>query len=73
MTSDMEEILKSKRAYRERLAALPIEEKLRMLDVLRERSLEIAKVRRDLKAREQGSSNNQAISNPPTPGDLSLP
>jgi hypothetical protein len=45
MTFDMQEILKSKRAYRERLAALPIGEKLRMLEVLRERCLEIAAVR----------------------------
>jgi hypothetical protein len=41
----MREILASKQAYRRRLAALPIAEKLRMLELLRARSLEIAAVR----------------------------
>lgn len=53
MTFDMEAILKSKRALRQRLAALPIGEKLRMLDLLRERSLEIAVVRERLRAKKQ--------------------
>lgn len=39
MTSDLRAILESKRRYRQRLAARPIVEKLRMLDVLRERAL----------------------------------
>ncbi len=34
-------ILKSKRLYRQRLAARPIAEKLRALDILRERALAI--------------------------------
>jgi hypothetical protein len=39
MTSDLHTILESKRLYRQRLAARPIDEKLRMLDALRERAL----------------------------------
>jgi hypothetical protein len=42
MTFDMREILKSKQTMRWRLAALPLVEKLRLLDRLRERSLAIA-------------------------------
>lgn len=44
MTFDFEKILKSKREYRQRLAAMPIEEKLSMLDALRERSLALRSV-----------------------------
>lgn len=36
---DLKTILASKTAYRTRLAALPIAEKLRLLDALRERTL----------------------------------
>lgn len=39
MTFDLPTILASKRAYRARLAAQPIAEKLRMLDALRERTV----------------------------------
>lgn len=39
MTSDLHTILESKRRYRQRLAARPVAEKLRMLDALRERAL----------------------------------
>jgi hypothetical protein len=39
MTFDPARILESKRAYRQRLAARPIEEKLALLDALRERAL----------------------------------
>ncbi|MBI4552338.1 MAG: hypothetical protein HY710_08750 [Candidatus Latescibacteria bacterium] len=42
MTFAMQDILKSKRALRERLAARPYAEKLRLLEQLRERSLAIA-------------------------------
>lgn len=41
MTFDLEKMLESKRAYRARLAALPIGEKLRMLDALCERQRSI--------------------------------
>jgi hypothetical protein len=41
MTFDLTQILQSKRALRQRLAARPIEEKLAMLDALRERALAI--------------------------------
>jgi len=39
MSFDLEKILASKRAFRQRLAARPIEEKLSMLDALHERTL----------------------------------
>jgi hypothetical protein len=39
MTADLQTILESKRRYRQRLAARPVADKLRMLDALRERAL----------------------------------
>lgn len=39
MTFDMQKIFESKRALRRQLAALPLAEKLKMLDALRERTL----------------------------------
>jgi len=39
MTFDIQRILESKREFRRGLAALPIAEKLRLLDALRERQL----------------------------------
>jgi hypothetical protein len=42
MTFDMKKIIEDKEARRRRRAALPLVEKLRILDQLRERSLEIA-------------------------------
>ena len=39
MTFEIREILKSKQALRQHLAALPISEKFRMLDALRERAV----------------------------------
>jgi hypothetical protein len=41
MTFDLTKILQSKREFRQRAAARPIEEKLAMLDALRERALAI--------------------------------
>lgn len=41
MTLDLAKILRSKRAFRQRLAARPIKEKLAMLDALREHTLAI--------------------------------
>jgi hypothetical protein len=52
MTFEMREILKSKQAMRRRLAALPLVEKLRLLDKLRERSLAIAVSRARRQERE---------------------
>ncbi len=46
MTPELLRIVESKRAYRRKLAALPIAEKLRMLEVLRARLLEIAAARK---------------------------
>jgi hypothetical protein len=45
MTFDLTKILQSKREFRKRLAARPIEEKLTMLDALRERTLAIHPMR----------------------------
>ncbi len=41
MNFDWQKVVESKRALRRNLAALPITEKLRLLDVLRERELAI--------------------------------
>ncbi len=41
MTFDLQRIRDSKQAYRRRLAARPIAEKLRLLDELRERALSL--------------------------------
>jgi hypothetical protein len=41
MSFDFERIWKSKRALRERLAARPVAEKLRLLDAMRERAVAI--------------------------------
>lgn len=59
MTFDMDRIVMSKRAFRRRLAALPIGEKLRMLDRLRDRSLQIAAVRARLRAAKDQGSRSQ--------------
>ena len=39
MTFDLSKIVQSKREFRQRLAAMPIEEKLAMLDALRARAI----------------------------------
>jgi hypothetical protein len=54
MSFDLEQMLRSKKAFRDRLAARPIAEKLRMLDALRARALSIcaAKARRAAVVRE---------------------
>ncbi len=41
MRFDIDEMRKSKEAFRKRLAALPIAEKLRLLDAMRERAVTI--------------------------------
>ena len=46
---DVPEILKSKQALRQRLAARPVVEKLRLLDELRDRALAIAASRKPVK------------------------
>ena len=43
MTNWMRKVLESKRAVRERLQALPLSEKLKLLEKLRDRSLAIAR------------------------------
>jgi hypothetical protein len=63
MTFEMQEILRSKRSLRERLTSLPIGEKLRMLDVLRGRSVEIAAVRARLRA-EKAATLEDVVQRP---------
>ena len=46
MTPDLAKIIDGKRKMRQRLAALPIAEKLRLLDALQERTLAIRESRR---------------------------
>ena len=41
MKFDINEMIKSKEAFRQKLIALPIAEKLRLLDAMRERALAI--------------------------------
>ncbi|MBI4318324.1 MAG: hypothetical protein HY675_07530 [Chloroflexi bacterium] len=41
MSSDLERIIQSKRAWRRSLAQLPVAEKLALLDVLRDRAREL--------------------------------
>lgn len=48
MTFNWDDILRSKHEYRQRQIALPIAEKLRLLDQLRERSVTIAACRTSL-------------------------
>ncbi len=55
MTFDLGKILESKRACRRRLAQLPIPEKLRMLDQLQERALELRKIRELNRKKQFGS------------------
>jgi hypothetical protein len=49
MSIEMRDILKSKQAFRHRLAARPFAEKLRIVEELRARSLAIAASRKSLK------------------------
>jgi len=57
MTTDLQTILESKRRYRQRLAARPIVEKLRMLDALRERALLLRPAPSSV-VREESTSNH---------------
>ena len=66
MTFELSEILRSKQEYRQRLAALPVAEKLRLLDQLRESSLDIAASRAKLERIESLLLEGQA----PGPGEL---
>ena len=61
MSFDLEEMLRSKQALRLRLAALPIAEKLRMLDALRERALLLRHARnaRNVAREEEPSDKTQ--------------
>ena len=55
MEFDWNKVTESKKAYRRRLAALPIAEKLRLLDAMRERAVAIraANHRQRIQAQEQ--------------------
>ena len=49
MTPELRKIIASKQAVRRKLTSLPVAEKLRLLDVLRERTLALAGARRKLR------------------------
>ena len=57
MIFDLQRVLESKRAYRRKLAALPIAEKLRMLDDLRERDITLRKAAGESKRMPKGNSS----------------
>ena len=61
MTFEMEAILASKRALRQKLAALPLVEKFRLLDELRARSVAIGGSR----TRRRGSGTTETKRVPP--------
>jgi hypothetical protein len=48
MEYDLSSILESKKAYRKKLARMPIGDKLLLIEKMRERDLAIAKSRQDL-------------------------
>ena len=60
MKFDIDEMVKSKEAFRQRLAALPIGEKLRMLDTLRERALVLRRARSTSSIVREEASNYTA-------------
>jgi hypothetical protein len=60
MTFDLEKIAASKERYRRKLAALPIGEKLRMLDRLRERELSLRAARASADAGVQTERDPEA-------------
>lgn len=55
MTFDIARIVESKRLYRQKMAALPIAEKLRMLDAMRERAVMLRNARQRAKGRESNA------------------
>jgi len=55
MTSTLQKVLHSKRAERRELPALPVAEKLRMLDAMRERDVAIREAGAQLRA--EGASD----------------
>jgi hypothetical protein len=59
MKLDRTRVLESKRAFRRQLAALPIAEKLRMLDALRVRTLAIRR------ASISGATKKAVVQEPP--------
>ncbi len=69
MTFDLQKIFESKRKFRRELAVLPIEEKLRLLDALRERQLAIdpaTELRPSGVLREEAATNRTPLT-PPCP------
>ena len=53
MSFDLQRVLESKRAMRKRLAELPIAEKLRMLDAMRERALSVRSAKATIPASDR--------------------
>ena len=58
MSFDWQKVTESKRAFRKRLAAAPIVEKLRMLDALRERALVIRHASRTRSVAQEEASQH---------------
>ena len=67
MTFDLTKIRQSKREFRQRLAARPIEEKLALLDALRERALAIrpARIATEARALHEAPTAYRAKGTPP--------
>jgi hypothetical protein len=63
MTFDLAKILQSKREFRQRAAARPIQEKLALLDALRERALTLRPNNREFSGKHKGPADNGAGAN----------
>ena len=62
MNFDIEQMVRSKQAFRRRLANLPIAEKLRLLDAMRERAVIIREATdREPNARHEESTQYQTL------------
>lgn len=61
MEYDLSSILAGKKAYREKLAQMPIGEKLLLVEKMRERDLAIAKSRRDLAEKLMSSPEERTL------------
>jgi len=59
MTFDLERVLESKRALRQKLARLPVAEKLKMLDALREQALVLRAAGEQYKAKMMRESPSE--------------
>jgi hypothetical protein len=63
MTFDLAKILQSKRDFRQRAATRPVEEKLAMLDALRERDLTLRSAQSELPCKHKEPPDQQVSAN----------